>query len=84
MFRHCSVLFRHLGNKQFWCPERGGLGSGPPAASLGIQESLLAGDKAHVGRGGGTEVWLQEEKKRMRANSRKNENCSVDDGNTVG
>lgn len=33
------------------------------AASLDIQGSLLAGDKAHIGRGGGTEVWLQEEKK---------------------
>lgn len=77
-------MFKHLQNEQFWCPQRSGLGSEPPAASLGIQQSLLAGDKAHVGRGGGTEVWLQEEKKRMRANSGENENCSVDIGNAVG
>lgn len=49
--------------EQFWCPQRNGLGSELPAASLGIQESLLAGDKAQVVRGGGTEVWLQKEKK---------------------
>lgn len=79
-----SVLFRYLRNQPFWCLQRSGLGSEPPAASLGIQESLLAGDKALIGRGGGTEVWLQGKKKRTRANSGMSENCSVDIGNAVG
>lgn len=56
----CSV--QASGERTVLVPIEKWLGSEPPAASLGIQESLLPGDKAHVGRGGGTEVWLQEGK----------------------
>lgn len=61
VFRHCVCSVQASGEGAVLVPTE----EWPwfSAASLDIQGSLLAGDKAHIGRGGGTEVWLQEEKK---------------------
>lgn len=40
--------------------------------------SLLAGDQAQIGRGGGWEVWLQGESLQARVNSQQSSNCCVE------
>lgn len=63
VFRHCVCSVQASGEEAVLVPtEEWPRFRASCCLSLGIQESMLVGDKAHVGRGGGTEVWLQEER----------------------